>query len=205
MFPHDTFSFVYWIFINLTTWFPCGREKILFILGSLGQRSRSPLLLIEFLTTGSFLHDNFSSVYWIFTTKLGHMIPPWKGKNPIYFGVITIIPFDNLYRQAYFVMHTFLVYVMCVCLHIVVSNTYCVVFFLFFFVLCFVYPMLPVSLDYPFFLLLFSIHWRLLDCCEFSIPHKLVPLYNLRNMHRRNSRVLYIYSPDAKSNNCVYM
>jgi hypothetical protein len=34
-----------------------------------------------------FLHDNFSSVYWIFT-KLGHMIALWKGKNPIYFGVI---------------------------------------------------------------------------------------------------------------------
>jgi hypothetical protein len=30
---------------------------------------------------------NFSSVYRIFTT-LGHMIPLWKGKNPIYFGVI---------------------------------------------------------------------------------------------------------------------
>ena len=39
------------------------------------------------------------------------MIPLWKGKNPIYFGVITIIPFDNLYRQVYFVMHTFLVVV----------------------------------------------------------------------------------------------
>jgi hypothetical protein len=60
------------------------------------------------LTTGSFPHDNFSSVYWNFT-KLGHMIPLWKGKNPIYFGVITIIPFDNLYRRTYFVMHTFLV------------------------------------------------------------------------------------------------
>jgi hypothetical protein len=34
----------------------------------------------------------------------------WKGKNPIYFGVITIILFDNLYRRAYFVMHTFLVF-----------------------------------------------------------------------------------------------
>ena len=33
-----------------------------------------------------FLHNNFSSVYRIFT-KLGHMIPLWKGKNPIYFGV----------------------------------------------------------------------------------------------------------------------
>jgi hypothetical protein len=40
------------------------------------------------------------------------MIPLWKGKNPIYFGVITIIPFDNLYRWAYFVMHTFLVYIL---------------------------------------------------------------------------------------------
>ena len=69
--------------------------------------SRS-LLQIEFLTTGSFPLDNFSSVYWIFT-KLGNMIHLWKGKNPIYFGVITIIPFDNLYRRAYFVMHTFLV------------------------------------------------------------------------------------------------
>jgi hypothetical protein len=44
------------------------------------------LLSIEFLTTGSFLH-NFSSVYWVFT-KLHHIIPMWKGKNPIYFGVI---------------------------------------------------------------------------------------------------------------------
>jgi hypothetical protein len=35
------------------------------------------------------------------------MIPLWKGKNPIYFGVINIIPFDNLYRRVYFVMHTF--------------------------------------------------------------------------------------------------
>jgi hypothetical protein len=36
-------------------------------------------------------------------------LPLWKGKNPIYFGVITIIPFDNLYRWVYFVMYTFLV------------------------------------------------------------------------------------------------
>jgi hypothetical protein len=28
-----------------------------------------------------------SSVYWNFT-KLDHMIPLWKGKNPIHFGVI---------------------------------------------------------------------------------------------------------------------
>jgi hypothetical protein len=30
------------------------------------------------------------------------MITRWKGKNPIYFGVITIIPFDNLYRRTYY-------------------------------------------------------------------------------------------------------
>jgi len=36
-------------------------------------------------------------------------LPNLTTKNPIYFGVITMIPFDNLYRQAYFVMHTFLV------------------------------------------------------------------------------------------------
>ena len=32
------------------------------------------------------------------------MIALWKEKNPIYFGVITIIPFDNLYRRAYLVI-----------------------------------------------------------------------------------------------------
>jgi len=45
---------------------------------------------------------------------------------------------------------SFLRYV-CVCLRIVVSNTYCVVFFCLF-VFCFVYPILPVSLDYPLFI-----------------------------------------------------
>jgi hypothetical protein len=34
-----------------------------------------------------FPHNNFSSVYWIFT-KLDHTFAMWKGKNPIYFGVI---------------------------------------------------------------------------------------------------------------------
>ena len=85
------------------------------------------------MTIGSFLHDNFSSVYWIFT-KLGHLIPLWKGKNPIYFGVITIIPFDNLYRQAYFVMHTFLVFISdeyeCV-ISDFTSKVPCIYFFLF--------------------------------------------------------------------------
>ena len=60
---------------NLATWFPCGRGRILYMLGSLDQRSRSLLLhcINRILTTGSFPH-NFSSVYWIFTI-LDHMIP----------------------------------------------------------------------------------------------------------------------------------
>jgi len=35
---------------HLTTWFHCGRGRTLFILGLLGQRSRSLLLWIEILT-----------------------------------------------------------------------------------------------------------------------------------------------------------
>ena len=72
------------------------RDRPYYVIGYGGRPHRFP-------------HNNFSSVYRIFT-KLGYMIPLWKGKNPIYFGVITIIPFDNLYRRAYFVMHTFLVW-----------------------------------------------------------------------------------------------
>ena len=43
-FPHNHFSSVYWIFNKLGHMIPCGRERTLFILGSLGQRSSSPLL-----------------------------------------------------------------------------------------------------------------------------------------------------------------
>ena len=46
-----------------------------------------------------------------------------------------------------------LVYVVCVCLRIMVSNTYCIVFFLVFF-LRLVYIMLPVSLHYIFLIAL---------------------------------------------------
>ena len=58
-----------------------------------------PLVLYTCLETGRimwlgmvgghphrFPHNIFSSAYRIFT-KLGHMIPLWKRKNPIYFGV----------------------------------------------------------------------------------------------------------------------
>jgi hypothetical protein len=57
----------------------------------------------------------------------------------------------RLYLQL-FVWGSCLFYVMCVCLPIVVSNTYCVVVFFSVFFWCFVYPILPVSLDYPLFI-----------------------------------------------------
>ena len=51
-----------------------------------------------------------------------------------------------LQRRAHF-----LIYVICVCWCVAVSNTCCVLCFaVFVFALCFVYPMLPVSLDCPF-------------------------------------------------------
>ena len=85
---------------------PLWKGKNLIYFGIIRSKVKVTVTINRILTTGSFPHDNFSSVYWIFT-KLDHMIPLWKGKNPIYFGVITIIPFDNLYRRVYFVMHTF--------------------------------------------------------------------------------------------------
>jgi hypothetical protein len=62
-----------------------GKNPIYF--GVIRSKVKVTVTINRILTTGSFPHDNFSSVYWIFT-KLDHMIPLWKGKNPIYFGVI---------------------------------------------------------------------------------------------------------------------
>jgi hypothetical protein len=58
------------------------------------------------------------------------------------------------------------IYVICVCLRIVVSNTYCVVYFCF---VCLrpVYPMLPVSLDCQFFIapsVFSNIYYRPVSC-----------------------------------------
>ena len=50
-----------------------------------------------------------------------------------------------------------LVCIICVCLRIVMSNTYCVVFFVFVFCLRLVYPVLPVSWDCPFLISLSGI------------------------------------------------
>jgi hypothetical protein len=75
-------------------------------------------------TTGSTLHCNrFSSVWF----------------------------FDSNWCKRKSLEGSCLIYIIRVCLRIVVSNIYCVVFFvLFVFVLFLVYPLLPVSLDCPF-------------------------------------------------------
>jgi hypothetical protein len=62
-----------------------GKNPIYF--GVIWSKVKVTVTINKILTTGSFPHDNFSSVYWIFT-KLDHMISLWKGKNPIYFGII---------------------------------------------------------------------------------------------------------------------
>ena len=86
-FPYDNFSSVYRIFTRLGHMIPQwkGKNPIYF------EVNRSKVMVTininRILTTGSFPHDNFSSVHWIFT-KIGHVIPLWTGKNPIYFGVI---------------------------------------------------------------------------------------------------------------------
>ena len=89
------------------------------------------------------------------------MIPLWKGKNPIYFGVITIIPFDNLYRRAYFVMHTFLVLLAIVFSVLPFSLGHCIFspsffswtlyFQSFLFLLAIVFSVLPFSLGHCIF------------------------------------------------------
>ena len=62
-----------------------------------------------------FPHNNFSSVYRIFT-KLGHMIPLWKGKNPVYFEVITskvmvTITINNFFDNGRFHTITLVVFI----------------------------------------------------------------------------------------------
>jgi hypothetical protein len=86
-FPHDNFSSVYWIFTKLDHMIALWKGKNPINFGVNRSKVKVTVIINIILTTGLFPHDNFSSVYWIFT-KHDHMIPLWKGKNPIYFGVI---------------------------------------------------------------------------------------------------------------------
>ena len=68
---------------------PLWKGKNLIYFGVIRSNVKVTVTINRILTRGSFPHDNFSSVYWIFT-KLDHMIALWKGKNPIHLGVIML-------------------------------------------------------------------------------------------------------------------
>jgi hypothetical protein len=102
------------LFIVMITFTKLGHMIPLFILGSLGQRSR-----VKVIITINRIFDNR-----VVSLPQGNHVAK-LGRDPIYrtkvivrkrpccqklsCGRVTIIPFDNLYRRAYFVMHTFLV------------------------------------------------------------------------------------------------
>ena len=79
-------SSVYWIFNKLGHMIPLWKGKNPIYFRVIRSKVKVIVTINIILTTGSFPHDNFSSVYLIFT-KLDHMFPLWKAKNPIYFGV----------------------------------------------------------------------------------------------------------------------
>ena len=90
---------------------------------------------------------------------------------------------------------------MCVFLRIVVSNTYCVVVF---FCLVFCVPYVASFSRLSIFYWFVCIIWRLLDCAV-NLPF-LTNWFHFTIWETRiaeTSRVLYNYSSNAKSNNCM--
>jgi hypothetical protein len=85
-FLHNNFSSVYRIFTKLDHMISLWKGKNHIYFGVIRSKIKVTITINRILTTGSFPH-NFSSVYWIIT-KLDHIIALWKGKNPIYIGVI---------------------------------------------------------------------------------------------------------------------
>ena len=86
-FPHNNFSSVYRIFNKLGYMIPLWKGKNPIYFGIIRSKVKVTVTInIFFLQQGRF-RTITSCVYWIFN-NLGHMIPLWKGKNPIYFGVI---------------------------------------------------------------------------------------------------------------------
>ena len=59
---------------NLATGFPLWKGKNPIYFGVIWSKVKVTVTINNMLITGSFPHDNFSSVYWIFS-KLGHIIP----------------------------------------------------------------------------------------------------------------------------------
>ena len=109
---------------------------------------------VNFLFNRSDISQPTSSLFCVLLYQLTSPVDQTLSMNFILeFGTVVC-------RRA----HKCLIYLIYVCLRIVVSNTFCIVFwfvcffvcFLFFFVfvLCLVYPMLLVSLDCPFLIAL---------------------------------------------------
>ena len=73
----------------LATWLPCWRGRILFILGSLGQRSRSLTINIIF-DNRIVSHDNFSSVYIGSLPSLATWFPCWQGRTLFILGSLPL-------------------------------------------------------------------------------------------------------------------
>ena len=59
---------------------------------------------------------------------------------------LTLVGYYNFIHKSVCYRYSCLIYVICICLRVLVSNTYCVVFFF----VSRVYPILPVSLGCPF-------------------------------------------------------
>ena len=83
-FLHNNFCSVCQIFTKLDHMISLWKGKNPIYFGVIRSKVKVTVTINRIFDNGSFPH-NFSSEHWIFT-KLDHMIPLWKGKNPIYFG-----------------------------------------------------------------------------------------------------------------------
>ena len=97
------------------------------------------------------------------------------------------------------------IYAMCVCLRIVVSNTYCVVFLFGFLPL--VYPILPVSLDCAFYLL--SLRYSLTCICmvgDFKPPIsiKWTTYTPLKSFNTTNDIHIFSWKCGSRTINCIH-
>jgi hypothetical protein len=71
-------------FTSLATWFPCGRGRTLFILGSLGQRSRSPLGNDPVVK--NYIYSNSDLDLWPNDPKINRVFPLPLGNHVAKFG-----------------------------------------------------------------------------------------------------------------------
>jgi hypothetical protein len=73
-FPHDHFSSVYWIFTKLDHKISLCKGKNHIYFGVIISKVKVTVTINIIVDNRIVSHDNFSSVYWIFT-KLCHLIP----------------------------------------------------------------------------------------------------------------------------------